>query len=73
VSTVDSGRWISFQHTAPTSPTFNLVNQGLASTGAEVVTGTAVVQDFEFEREKVTPWEGERIHEVAVEDLELKL
>lgn len=73
VSTVDSGRWISFQHTAPASPTFNLVNPGVVSTGTEMVTGTAVGQDFEFEKGKVTPWEGERIHEVAVEDLELKL
>lgn len=29
--------------------------------------------EFEFENGKVKPWEGERIHEVGVDDLELTL
>lgn len=29
--------------------------------------------EFEFENGKVKPWEGEKIHEVGVEDLELTL
>ncbi|KAK9182547.1 hypothetical protein WN944_025692 [Citrus x changshan-huyou] len=31
------------------------------------------VSEFEFESERVKPWEGERIHEVGVHDLELTL
>lgn len=31
------------------------------------------VSEFEFESERVKPWEGERIHEVGVDDLELTL
>ncbi|CAF2133373.1 hypothetical protein BRARA_K01294 [Brassica rapa] len=74
----DSGRWINFQSTAPSSPTFNLVKQtsmvidmkrsdwgmsGMNINGSE----------FVFENGTVKPWEGEMIHEVAVEDLELTL
>jgi brassinosteroid resistant 1/2 len=29
--------------------------------------------DFEFGSEQVKPWEGERIHEVGLDDLELTL
>jgi brassinosteroid resistant 1/2 len=29
--------------------------------------------EFEFDKRIVTPWEGERIHEVAAEELELTL
>jgi brassinosteroid resistant 1/2 len=29
--------------------------------------------EFEFESGRVKPWEGERIHEVGVDDLELTL
>jgi brassinosteroid resistant 1/2 len=29
--------------------------------------------EFEFDKGRVTPWEGERIHEVAAEELELTL
>ncbi|XP_047069558.1 protein BZR1 homolog 1-like isoform X2 [Lolium rigidum] len=65
VSTVDSGRWISFQMatTAPTSPAYNLINRAPSGGGPE----------FEFDKRIVTPWEGERIHEVAAEELELTL
>ncbi|KAL6657709.1 hypothetical protein ACP70R_005489 [Stipagrostis hirtigluma subsp. patula] len=80
VSTVDSGRWISFQMaptTAPASPTYNLVNPGSASNSMEL-DGMAPAgrggPEFEFDKgSRVTPWEGERIHEVAAEELELTL
>ncbi|XP_062190520.1 protein BZR1 homolog 1-like [Phragmites australis] len=84
VSTVDSGRWISFQMvatTAPASPTYNLVNPGGASASNSMeLDGTAPAEkgrggpEFEFDKgSRVTPWEGERIHEVAAEELELTL
>ncbi|XP_062188256.1 protein BZR1 homolog 1 [Phragmites australis] len=82
VSTVDSGRWISFQMaatTAPASPTYNLVNPGGASNSNSMkLDGTAGDRgrggpEFEFDKGWVTPWEGERIHEVAAEELELTL
>eukprot|EP00262_Sarcandra_glabra_P021697 TRINITY_DN9289_c0_g7_i3.p1 TRINITY_DN9289_c0_g7~~TRINITY_DN9289_c0_g7_i3.p1 ORF type:complete len:310 (+),score=28.26 TRINITY_DN9289_c0_g7_i3:122-1051(+) len=77
-STVDSVRWVSFQTVpsaiaAPSSPTFNLVNpiaqQKSCMPPVEVRGGL----EFEFESGKVKAWEGERIHEVGVEDLELTL
>lgn len=44
--------------------------QWCSSTGAErVIRGS----DFDFENGRVKPWEGERIHEVGMEDLELTL
>ncbi|CAN1814223.1 BES1/BZR1 homolog protein 1 [Linum perenne] len=63
VSTVDSGRWLCFQgvpspQTIPVSPTFNLVKPVGANGNAA---------------ESVKPWEGERIHEMGVDDLELTL
>ncbi|KAJ0973661.1 hypothetical protein J5N97_015626 [Dioscorea zingiberensis] len=80
-STVDSGRWVSFQmSTAPASPTFNLVKPlapvqdavvGANASIAEISRGGAT--EFEFENRMVKPWEGERIHEVGVDDLELTL
>ena len=80
VSTVDSGRWISFQMsatTAPASPAYNLVNRGASGSNAMEVEGMAVARggppEFEFDKGRVTPWEGERIHEVAAEELELTL
>uniref|UniRef100_A0A0E0I2U3 Protein BZR1 homolog n=2 Tax=Oryza TaxID=4527 RepID=A0A0E0I2U3_ORYNI len=77
VSTVDSGRWISFQMatTAPTSPTYNLVNPGASTSNSMEIEGTAGRggAEFEFDKGRVTPWEGERIHEVAAEELELTL
>ncbi|KAM0950424.1 putative transcription factor BES/BZR family [Dioscorea sansibarensis] len=84
-STVDSGRWVSFQpSTAPASPTFNLVKHlapvqdaGVGA-NANVNAGIAEISrgggtEFEFENRMVKAWEGERIHEVAVDDLELTL
>ncbi|KAK8716726.1 hypothetical protein V6N13_044028 [Hibiscus sabdariffa] len=78
-STVDSGRWMSFQAAAPTSPTFNLVKRAvqvelehanLQGSVAEMGRGPS---EFEFGNCRVTPWEGERIHEMGVDDLELTL
>ncbi|KAF5463937.1 hypothetical protein F2P56_014060 [Juglans regia] len=88
-STVDSGRWVSFQTVAhlapPLSPTFNLMKPG-AQQGSfhEGVDGHRGLDwgaaaergrgsEFEFESGRVKPWEGERIHEVGVDDLELTL
>ena len=74
-STVDSGRWVSFPMAAPPSPTFNLVNPVSRAQAAPPVSagnGRGGVE-FEFECGRVKPWEGERIHEVGVEDLELTL
>ncbi|KAJ4843256.1 Protein BRASSINAZOLE-RESISTANT 2 [Turnera subulata] len=79
-STVESGQWISFQKFAPsmaampTSPTYNLVKpvaQQILSNN--VITENGRPMDFEFGSEQVKPWEGERIHEVGMDDLELTL
>lgn len=89
-STVDSGRWISFQvdaaTTAPASPTYNLVNPagGASASNSMELDGNGMAAadiggrgggpaEFEFDKGRVTPWEGERIHEVAAEELELTL
>ncbi|KAK1300005.1 hypothetical protein QJS10_CPB13g00553 [Acorus calamus] len=88
-STIDSGRWVNFgtgppSSAAPASPTYNLVNTIVPrpeNGGGGLVWGGGVVNEisrgggseFEFECERVKPWEGERIHEVSVDDLELTL
>lgn len=64
------GHWVGFQNTAPPSPTFNLINSASAARESDMVGGTA---EFEFGSWKVKPWEGETIHEIGVEDLELTL
>lgn len=75
-STIDSGRWVSFQTmAAPTSPTFYLVkpvNQPGCLQGGSMVQMNHG-SEFEFESGKVKAWEGERIHEVGGDDLELTL
>lgn len=70
---------------APPSPTFNLVKsssqQGPLKDGVEQNSSLAWVassdrawgSEFEFENGRVKPWEGERIHEIGVDDLELTL
>lgn len=63
VSTVDSCRWGNFQpgnvsQTCPPSPTFNLVGKSVISGGGDL---------------SVKPWEGEKIHDVGIDDLELTL
>lgn len=85
-STVESGRWVSFQKmvpggASPSSPTFNLVNSVVQHTcpspggmgwGPTAERGRS--SEFEFESCRVKPWEGERIHDdIGVEDLELTL
>lgn len=79
-STVDSGQWLNFQRfassTVPTSPTYNLVKPALQGLSLnDEVKENGRVSEFEFGNEKVTPWEGERIHDVGMEidDLELTL
>ncbi|CAN0862020.1 Protein BRASSINAZOLE-RESISTANT 1 [Linum grandiflorum] len=73
---VDCGRWLSFQgvpssQTIPVSPTFNLVRPvGGANVNAAV---GGADSEFEFGNRKVKPWEGERIHEMGSDDLELTL
>lgn len=65
----------------PSSPTFNLVKpvsqqstiQDAVGMGWGAATERARGSEFEFESCRVKPWEGERIHEVAVDDLELTL
>ncbi|XP_068654993.1 protein BZR1 homolog 1-like [Aristolochia californica] len=91
-STVDSGRWVSFQTGGsgvgtppsgvgtPPSPTFNLVKPGSQQNsppengmGWGFGNEKGRPLEFEFECGQVKPWEGERIHEIGVEDLELTL
>ncbi|PKU87073.1 protein BZR1 homolog 1-like [Dendrobium catenatum] len=73
-STIDSGRWVSFQNTAPASPTFNLINPAAAMPESALVEKSGrMVSDFEFESRRVKPWEGERIHEVGAEEDDLEL
>ncbi|KAK9284318.1 hypothetical protein L1049_023489 [Liquidambar formosana] len=88
-STIDSGRWVSFQTVAPpaapSSPTFNLVKpvaqqnavqdavDGHGGLGWGAATERGRGSEFEFESCRVKPWEGERIHEIGVDDLELTL
>lgn len=80
VSTVDSEHWVSFQTTAPASPTYNLVKHVAQQTslqGSEFGWGGAAKRargpEFEFENGAVNAWEGEQIHEVGMDDLELTL
>ncbi|CAA2977866.1 protein BRASSINAZOLE-RESISTANT 1-like [Olea europaea var. sylvestris] len=79
-STIDSGRWMNFQAypnaptMVPTSPTFNLmkpVAQHLTSKDTMLDKGKST--EFGFENVPVKAWEGERIHEVGLDDLELTL
>ncbi|CAF2084254.1 hypothetical protein BRARA_F01369 [Brassica rapa] len=88
-STVDSGHWISFQKfsqqqqpfhgvssAVPASPTFNLVKPPVPQRLSPNTAGIQEIgqsSEFKFENRQVTPWEGERIHDVAMEDLELTL
>ncbi|KAK3030533.1 hypothetical protein RJ639_039563 [Escallonia herrerae] len=77
-STIDSGQWVSFQKYAPTmgptSPTFNLVKpvaQPISLEDAISEKGKGI--EFQFESGAVKPWEGERIHDGGIDDLELTL
>ncbi|KAI4327557.1 hypothetical protein L6164_020003 [Bauhinia variegata] len=88
-STVDSGRWVSFQtagvSVAPPSPTFNLTKQVVQQSSHQdsiqmngglhwgAAAERARGSDFEFENGRVTPWEGERTVDVGMDELELTL
>nr|GMC99138.1 BES1/BZR1 homolog protein 2-like [Ipomoea batatas] len=88
-STIDSVRWVSSQTgvplVAPTSPTFNLVQpfsqQSTPLIGVNVhrafdwagAAKRSRCSEFDFENAKVMAWEGERIHDIGMDDLELKL
>ncbi|KAK8607529.1 hypothetical protein V6N13_053262 [Hibiscus sabdariffa] len=79
-STIDSGRWVSCQGVAstaaPPSPTFNLVKR-VVQVGGDPLQGSVTemgrCSEFEFGNCRVKPWEGERIHEIGVDELELTL
>ncbi|KAF9612409.1 hypothetical protein IFM89_039442 [Coptis chinensis] len=81
-STVDLPQWTNFQAVpnggAPVSPTFNLVKpviEQISPQGSIMGPGGKREHgsEFEFEGRRVKPWEGEKIHEMAVDDLELTL
>ncbi|XP_027094374.1 protein BRASSINAZOLE-RESISTANT 1 [Coffea eugenioides] len=77
-STIDSGQWMNFQTYAPnmvpTSPTFNLMKpMAQPVSPMDVVSGKGKGIEFDFEKLPVKAWEGERIHEVGLDDLELTL
>ncbi|XVE87261.1 hypothetical protein DITRI_Ditri18aG0102500 [Diplodiscus trichospermus] len=70
---------------APLSPTFNLVKRAVEQNPLQdgvnghggVTWGTVTEMgrgsEFEFENGRVKPWEGEKIHDIGVDDLELTL
>ncbi|KAL9994578.1 putative transcription factor BES/BZR family [Helianthus debilis subsp. tardiflorus] len=78
-STIDSCQWVRFKNyepmlTNPNSPTFNLVKP--MAPAAEANDGgfdKGKGMEFEFENGGVKAWEGERIHDVGMDDLELTL
>ncbi|GAB4839389.1 Protein BRASSINAZOLE-RESISTANT 1 [Ancistrocladus abbreviatus] len=76
-STMDSGQWISFKRFArppiPTSSAFCLVKPMVQQMTLNDVTVEREVNMAEAESVKVKPWEGERVHEVGFDDLELTL
>ncbi|XP_042388515.1 protein BZR1 homolog 1-like isoform X1 [Zingiber officinale] len=78
-STVDSGQEGAGSHmAAPGSPTFNLVKTFVAAKGTAIGTSLGVPEkgrsmEFEFENRWVKPWEGERIHDVGPDDIQLTL
>ncbi|XP_039053367.1 BES1/BZR1 homolog protein 2-like isoform X2 [Hibiscus syriacus] len=76
-STVDSGRWVSCQAAAPPpSPTFSLVKRVVQFQHGHLQANVAEMgrcSEFEFGDCRVKPWEGERIHEIGLDDLELTL
>ncbi|CAN1323589.1 Protein BRASSINAZOLE-RESISTANT 2, partial [Linum perenne] len=80
-STVESGhhQWISFHKFAPAmaaamppaSPTYNLVKPVVQHDAIMAESGRTM--EFDFGNGRVKAWEGERIHEVGLDDLELTL
>lgn len=60
--------------TNPNSPTYNLVKPVARATAAmDASSEKGKGMEFEFENGGVKAWEGERIHDVGVDDLELTL
>jgi brassinosteroid resistant 1/2 len=58
----------------PTSPTYNLMKPvGLQNLANDVMNEKGRGSEFQFENGRVMAWEGERIHEVGLDDLELTL
>lgn len=58
----------------PTSPTFNLVKPVAQRTSPkDAISEKGKGIEFEFENGGVKAWEGERIHDVGLDDLELTL
>ncbi|KAK9129948.1 hypothetical protein Sjap_010435 [Stephania japonica] len=75
---MESERWVNFQSappgTAPLSPTFNLVKPTLLQqTSSSIVVEGRDGLEFEFESGKVKAWEGEKISDMGMDDLELTL
>ncbi|CAH9094715.1 unnamed protein product [Cuscuta epithymum] len=88
VSTIDSIRWVTSQtgvpFVAPASPTFNLVEPFSQQINLSAVDGhgdfdwvgaakRARCAEFDFENGKVKAWEGEKIHDIGMDGLELTL
>lgn len=78
-TTVDLPPWASFQSVqAPVSPTFNLVNTASEQNSPQGSFAGALGKrehgsEFQFENRRVKPWEGEMIHDLDGDDLELTL
>lgn len=81
ISSIGSGQWMNFQAYAnggnmvPTSPTFNLVKPipRVGSSNDTAMLDKGKGTEFDFENVGVKAWEGERIHDVGMDDLELTL
>ncbi|KAJ9567182.1 hypothetical protein OSB04_003148 [Centaurea solstitialis] len=74
-TTTESCQWVRFQNhepmvMSPNSPTFHLMKPMAASADAN---GKGKGTEMEFENGGVKAWEGERIHDVGLDDLELTL
>lgn len=72
----DSCQWVRFQNHEPTvmnpnSPTFHLVKP-MATNDAILDKGKGVELEF-LENGGLKAWEGERIHDMGLDDLELTL
>ncbi|XP_042471128.1 protein BZR1 homolog 1-like [Zingiber officinale] len=78
-STIDSGQGVSSQTAAPGSPTFNLVKPFAVMEGTAASSSGGMSErgrdgvEFEFENMWVKPWEGEKIHDVGPDDIQLTL
>ncbi|GAA0172417.1 hypothetical protein LIER_26250 [Lithospermum erythrorhizon] len=76
ISSIDSCQWMNFQtyspQVAPASPTFNLV-EPVIQQSRNSIPDKGKAMEFGFKNVAVKAWEGERIHEEEMEDLELSL